>query len=505
LRGRAAHKFAKREESPAEARRLACYSEQCRRPAFDFSASERSIGPFTLRRAGRGCVRRRTETRGKEPDLKDETRLKRRLAGMLHARLPEAGLEEVADPRRNDRRVRWKMATLLRGAVAGIAAGARSCGETEELTSALSPSARRLLGVSRRVPDTTLRSVLTKVAPEELRRCVRRQTRAAQRRKALTAEGLPFGVVAVDGKHTAVTAWDEAHSQKQSEGAGGEAGAHGVVRTFTCTLVSTTAKPCIDAAPIPSATNEMGHFATVLEELCGAYLRSGLFKVVSADAGSCSEENGRLVVDKKLDYLFGLRGTQPTLLAEARSQLARRTPDTADAETVDIRKPFEVRRRLYLTWEMAGFEWAHLGTALRVETEKRVIETGEVVPQDEDDVNRYYVSSLAVDALSPALWLRLVRSHWGVENDCHCTWDKAFAEDDRPWIVASPQGAVVVMLLRRIAYNALALFRAVTQRSEEKRGTPWKSLLRRMRDMLVALRDEDLAGLRDREALLAFD
>lgn len=428
----------------------------------------------------------------------------RRLAGMLHARLPETGFAKVADPRSADRRVRWGLPTLLRGAIAGIVSGAQSCGETEELTSVLSPASRRLLGVSRRLPDTTLRAVLTKVEPEELRKCLRRQTKAAQRRKALEPEGLPFGVVAVDGKHTAISAWDEAYSQKQSEGAGGEAGAHGVARTFTCTLVSTRAKPCIDAAPIPSATNEMGHFATVIEELCRAYQRSGLFRVVSADAGSCSEENGRFVVDKKLDYLFGLKGTQPTLLGEARAQLARRAPETADATTVDIRGPHEVVRRLYLTAEMAGFEWAHLGAALRVETEKRVIATGEVVPQDEDDVNRYYVSSLAADALSPALWLRLVRSHWGVENECHCTWDKAFAEDDRPWIVASPQGTVVVMLLRRIAYNLLALFRAVTQRSEEKRGTPWKSLLRKMRDTLVALRNEDLAGLRDRKALTAF-
>jgi hypothetical protein len=430
----------------------------------------------------------------------------RRLAGMLHARIPEAGLEEVADPRPDDKRKKWKLEPLLRGAVVGVAAGAQCCGETEALTSEMSRATRRLLGIGRRIPDTTLRNALTKVEPAELRKCLRRQTKAAQRRKALEPAGLPFGVVAVDGKHTAISAWDEAYSQKQSKGEGGESGACGVVRTFTCTLVSSRAKPCIDAVPIPAATNEMGHFATVLEELCRAYLRSSLFRLVSADAGSCSEENGRLVVDKKLDYLFGLKGGQPTLLAEARAQLSRRTADTADAETVDICKPFEIRRRLYLTAEMAGFEWEHLRTVLRIETEKRVIETGEIVPpKDKDDVNRYYVSSLAAYELTPAQWLLAVRSHWGVENDCHNTWDTAFAEDDRPWIVASPQGTVVVMLLRRIAYNMLALFRTVTQRAEEKHRTPWKALLRWMRDMLVALDEEDLAGLRDRKALLAFN
>lgn len=429
----------------------------------------------------------------------------RRLAGMLHARMPEAGFEKVVDPRPDDGRKKWKLTGILRGAVAGIAAGAQSCAETEALSSEMSRSGRRLLGIARRIPDTTLRAALTKVEPEELRKCLRRQTKSAHRRGSLEPIGLPFGMVAVDGKHTAVSAWDETYSQKQSEGGGGEDGAHGVVRTFTCSLVSSRAKPCIDAVPIPSATNEMGHFATVLEALVRAYLRIGLYRLVSADAGSCSEENGRLVVEKRLDYLFGLKGTQPTLLTEARALLARRTGDTADAETVDICKPFEIRRRLYLTAEMAGFEWVHLNTVLCVETEKRVIETGEIVAQDEDDVNRYYVSSLAVGELSPAQWLLAVRLHWGVENDCHNTWDTAFAEDDRPWIVASPQGTVVVMLLRRIAYNMLALFRAVTQRAEDKRRTPWKTLLRWMRDMLVALDEQDLAGLRDRKALLAFD
>jgi hypothetical protein len=270
--------------------------------------------------------------------------------------------------------------------------------------------------------------------------------------------------------------------------------------------VSSRAKPCIDAAPIPSSTNEMGHFATAIEELVQAYGRSSLFRVVSVDAGSCSEENGRLVVENQLDYLFGLKGGQPTLLTEARALLSRQTPDVADAETVDICKPYEIRRRVYLTSEMAGFEWEHLRTALRVETEKRVIENGEIVPlKNPDDANRYYISSLAVEALTPGQWLLAVRRHWGVENDCHNTWDTALVEDDRPWIVSSPQGAVVVMLLRRIAYNMLALFRAVTQRAEDKRRTPWRSLLRWMRNMLVALDDEDLTGLRERKANLAFN
>ena len=43
----------------------------------------------------------------------------------------------------------------------------------------------------------------------------------------------------------------------------------------------------------------------------------------------------------------------------------------------------------------------------------------------------------------------------------------------------SPRAAVVVAILCRIAYTMLALFRSVTQRSDERRATPWQTLMDR--------------------------
>jgi hypothetical protein len=427
--------------------------------------------------------------------VKDRKKLHRRMAGLVSSRIPEARLDQVTDQRPGDRRRRWRLVGVLRTVLAALLAGAKSCAECESLTDEVSPASRKLLGIRRRLPDTTLRDILVSLLPDELRACLRRQTKQAHRRGALRPDGLPFGVVAMDGKHTAITAWDAEYSQRQNEGSGG---AHGVVRTFTCTLVSSRAKACLDAAPIPSSTNEMGAFTEVFDGLLEAYGRIELFSVVTADAGSASEANGRHVVDAGRDYLFGLKKTQPTLHTEARAQLARRTADNAIAMTEDVCKPYVITRRLYLTEEMEGFEWQHLRTVLRVATEKVHLETGKVVPMDEDDANHYYLSSLRAEALKPEQWLLLVRRHWGVENGCHHTFDTAFAEDDRPWIVNDPQGMVVVLLLRRIAYNLLALFRDVTQRSEDTRGTPWKDLMRWMHNALIALTDADLLGLRAR-------
>lgn len=424
----------------------------------------------------------------------------RRMAGALSARLPEIGLEQVADPR-NARGIRWKsLYPLLVAPLVAMAAGLKSFAETESLTEEMSLAMRKKLGIPGRISDTTMRNTMVRLSPEEFRKCLYRQTKAAHRRKALMPEGFPFGVEAFDGKYTSIESSDEKYSQKQSAKDGQKA--HGVVRTFNCSLVSCRAKVVVDSSPIPSHTNEMGHFKEVFDAQVNNWKGTRLFAMVSADAGSCSESNGRHVTDRGIHYIFGLKGQQPTLLTEARALLSRRTPDECDAQTVDIRGRHEITRRVYLTWEMAGFlDWTHLQTTLRVESEMVDIETGEVVAQKDEDVNRYFISSLPCEKLTPAQWLKLVRMHWGVENNCHNTWDTAFEEDDRTWITADPKGAMNVMLLRRLAYNMLTLFRSVTQRSEENRLTPWKDILRWVYNTLIAAREENIAGLRERKAI----
>jgi hypothetical protein len=71
---------------------------------------------------------------------------------------------------------------------------------------------------------------------------------------------------------------------------------------------------------------------------------------------------------------------------------------------------------------------------------------------------RYLISSLPSVRLSADHWLLVARRHWGVETS-HQILDYAFEEDDHPWIEASPRAALVVAILRRIAYTMLTLFR----------------------------------------------
>ncbi len=431
-----------------------------------------------------------------EEAMEDSTRWYRRLAGVLAARLPDARLDDIKDPRRRRGR-RWKLGALLGCVVAGICAGAKSLAQLESMTAEMGAAMKRLLGVSRRVPDTTVRDLLCTMEPQPIRGALHRLVRSAHRRKALEPERLPFGVATMDGKVTAISGCDDLYAQRQSQGEGEKLTS--LLRTVTCALVSAPAKPCIDAIPIPASTNEMGYFATALRELVRAYGSLNLFRLVTYDAGACSRDNADVVRELHLDYLFALKGTQPTLLSEAKRLLEPRLAVNADATTEDLVGANVVTRRAYITEEMDGFgDWTHLRTVVRIESETRTRD-GKLVAHE----NRYFLASLKRETLADTQWLRVVRLHWAVENNCHNTFDTVFCEDDNPWIEDSPQGALAVLLLRRIAYDLLALFRSVTLRSDERRRMPWADLLRGFAHAFVVVTDANLAGLRLRNTAAA--
>ena len=428
-----------------------------------------------------------------------EGRELRRLAGFLAVRLPEVDLEAVPDPRA--REGRWSLGQILRATLVGLMAGCKSLWETEDLTDRLSAPMRRMLRVPRRLADTTMRDALCKATlVEGLRASLRRAVRAAWRRKALAPVGLPIGVLALDGKVTALPTINGEFAQTQHPEQGLP---YGLIRTVTCALVSAAGRPCIDAIPIPAHTNEMGHFQVAFASVVRTYGK--LFQMVTYDAGALSDANGKAVVDAKKDYLFALKNEHRTMLKLATELLAvqevmARAVDVLDNQTT-------VTRTLKLlaidpSWsydDSKGPEesvWRHAKAFLSVESV--TLREGVVV---ENEV-RLFVSSRAPERLTPKQWLYVVRAHWGVENQNHHTLDTAFAEDDRPWIKADEHGMLAVLLLRRIAYTLLALFRE-TMRSDEHRAMRWKALLARVCDALVAATSETLAGLRAREVVVA--
>jgi hypothetical protein len=142
----------------------------------------------------------------KEPWM--TARMNRRLYGFFTKRLDEAGLHQVPDGR-DHRGKRWDLGALLRTTVGAMLAGAKSLAEVEELSTRMSTPLKRLFGIQRRVPDTTLRDVLCTVDPQTLRSSLHAVVHQAERRKALEPSVLPFGVGSLDGKAFSIPATDD--------------------------------------------------------------------------------------------------------------------------------------------------------------------------------------------------------------------------------------------------------------------------------------------------------
>jgi hypothetical protein len=427
-----------------------------------------------------------------------EGRRLRRMVGFLAARLPELDLDAVEDPRA--REGKWSLAQILRATLLGLMAGCKSLRETERLTASLSVASRRQLGLKRRLPDTTARDALCGVPLDDLRAMLHREVKEARRRKALEPVDLPLSVVALDGKVTALPCLNQRFIQTQHPEEGLP---YGLARTMTAALVSAEGQPCIDAIPLPASTNEAGHFQAALANLVETY--GSLFDVVSYDAGGFSRANADAVVAAGKDYLFALKDEHRAMCRLADEMLASEavidhTEDRLDNATTVVRSLRLMRADP--SWSYGdGKEphesiWPHAKAFLRVDYAK--VQHGEVVQQDD----RMYVCSLDPKRLSTPQWLRLVRAHWGVENQNHHTFDTAFAEDDRPWIAADANGMLAILVLRRIAYTLLALFRA-SLRTEENRAMPWRDLMHWVAVTLVAATVEQTRNLRRRQLCAA--
>lgn len=417
----------------------------------------------------------------------------RSIAGFLRARLDELGLDEVPDPR-SDQGKRWQLNQVLAMVLLGLMAGCKGLTELEELSGDTKGVIRRFLGISGRLPDTTARSILCRLDPADLIPLLHRVVIAAHHRQAWKAIlGMPLGIVAMDGKATSLPCWIGPYAQRHRPKEGLP---FGLLRTVTSTLVTSRSRGCLDVSPIPAQTNEAGHFQAAFESLVNNH--ASRFDLVSYDHGANSDDNARFVRAKKKHYLFQMNDERRRMQQLMEELLVHQPVVDTDVE-INSRAE-EVTRELRMmrvnTGVLPGLPrkselWEHTRTILRVD--KETVHTDNRVTSE----RRYYASSLPAAQISPSLWNLAIKLHWGVETS-HQILDTAFLEDKRPWIRADSAGMLVILILRRIAFTLLGLFRSVTQRSEEKRSTPWRRVMKQVNNTLVGADERTVAGLRRR-------
>lgn len=393
--------------------------------------------------------------------------------GHLERTFPGGFSKYVKDPRGLQGR-QWKLKQLLCGAMAGTVSGAKNCREVETLTERM----------GRRIPDTTLSDLLSKMKPTGFEQMLVEQVRQAFRGKELERGAWPFHITVVDGKSIYYGKQKVHRNCQRIELPSGDV--RYSLTALRAVLVTSSSKLCIGQQVRYSGENDMSSFSRFFKRLKRHYSRGPLLEVVSLDAGFCSLANATQINDANSGYIMGLKGNQPELFREAQRLLAYRQDPESKTEW-ELYNGKRIRRLLFRTAKMRGWNgWTHLRQVWRIRQE--TVDANEEMKVKE----RYFVTNLAPTLTKPKVILQAVRAHWGIENDCNWTLDTQFGEDKHPWVGKAVE---VVSWLRLLAYNILQRLRSRRFRSKQKRDTPWKTLFAWIQDVLTRCRFSWLCSL----------
>ncbi|ABW12233.1 transposase IS4 family protein [Parafrankia sp. EAN1pec] len=170
---------------------------------------------------------------------------------------------------------------------------------------------------------------------------------------------------------------------------------------------------------VPDGTNEITQVAALLENLPDI---SGPV-VATLDAVHTQHETAFLLVEHGIDYALTVKGNQPTLYRKTFEQtlpLLQKPPQ----HEVEERGHGRIKKWQAWTTEAKGIGFPEVATAA-------------VIRRDEFDlkgirVSREYahiLTSVAGNRATAAYIHRLIRGHWGIENEIHYPRDTAWRED----------------------------------------------------------------------------
>lgn len=390
--------------------------------------------------------------------------------------------ERVVDPRaaHNQRHAHHGILAVLAGAFACSRVNLR---RIEDFSADLGAAARRRLGLSKRVSDTTLYRTLAKQRPAGLRETVRNQVRSLLEAKVVQHDRFRLKVASFDGKSLWTSTSSTVDGAKMAVDE-----KNGVVTaslmSLRAVLTSSSVAPCLDAEVIGDKTGESPAFRVLFPRVVENF--GGQFDLVTADAGLTCRENARLVRDAGKHYLFALKGNQPKLFGIA-GQMFEGTPGGLKRRTEEVRNGARVVRELHTRTvnDVAELNLPGLQQLWRVRQQTWV---GEKLVTEE---TRFFLSSLSPLELSPSEQLDLVRLHWAIENGHNWTMDVALLEDDAQPCQQSREAIEVVGWLRILGYNLLSAWRARAA-DKDRRPPSWARCAETLRDAFVFSSDGGL-------------
>ena len=148
--------------------------------------------------------------------------------------------------------------------------------------------------------------------------------------------------------------------------------------------------------------------------------------LITIDAMGCQKKIAKCIVDKKADYVFGLKENQADLLEEVVDEF-RFSPIEQTSTDLDFghgrieTRVCSVIKNFDLI--SAHKKWKGMTSIERIES-KRVFKAKDKIEKSV----RYYISSLNA---SSERFQEIIRSHWAIENKLHWTLDVSFGEEQK--------------------------------------------------------------------------
>lgn len=201
--------------------------------------------------------------------------------------------------------------------------------------------------------------------------------------------------------------------------------------------------------------------------------------IVTIDAMGCQREISKKIIEKKADYVLGLKGNQGNLRKDVELFVAEQREngfkDTtiSQAETTDgDHGRIETRKTTVIhdvSWLQDIHNWPGMKSVVMIES---IREIGSKIETE----TRFYITSLAIAAV---LLGPIVRSHWAIENSLHWVLDMVFRDDECR--IRNENAPANFTTMKHIAHNLIRL-------------APGKDSLR-LRRKVASWDDEFLASL----------
>ena len=330
----------------------------------------------------------------------------------------------LEDPR-IERCKKHKLLDILFLTVSAVLSGAQGWEDIEEFGHAKLLWLQRFVELANGVPrHDTIARVMARLEPGILQQCFFQWMNDV-------VEAVDGNVIAIDGK-TVRGSFDKASRKNALH----------MVSAWSC-----ASGVALGQVKTSEKSNEITAIPRLLELL-------ELKKcIITIDALGCQKGIARDILNKKADYVLGVKKNQPALHADFvqyfEKHLLLSENKTSSKigifETVDKAHGRVETRRCWqstdLQWLPTTKEWEGLRSVLRVESTRCI---GENTSKEV----RYFISSLP---LNPERALAAIRQHWFVENQLHWVLDVTFGEDrSRIRRGDAPENMAV---LRRLALN----------------------------------------------------